>query len=164
VGQWETIAATYDIDCWFCDPHAPWQRGQVENLNRQWRWWFPRGTDLKAVQPAAADHAASIINGQRRRSLGYQSPTALYAAATVQWSLELADLAIKETNAKVFPKGTLLVAMHGEGQTRGRIAELGIDAATNQAVAALLFDVASVVIRPYLHLFFLETYERIRRQ
>ena len=56
----------------------------MENLNRQWRWWFPRGTDLKAVQPAAADHAASIINGQRRRGLGYQSPTALYAAATVR--------------------------------------------------------------------------------
>jgi IS30 family transposase len=82
--EWETIAATYDIDCWFCDPHSPWQRGQVENLNRQWRWWFPRGTDLKAVQPAAADHVASIINGQPRRSLGNQSPTALYAAATVQ--------------------------------------------------------------------------------
>ncbi|EQD71414.1 Integrase catalytic region, partial [mine drainage metagenome] len=40
---WETIAATYGIDIWFCDPHSPWQRGQVENLNRQWRWWFPPG-------------------------------------------------------------------------------------------------------------------------
>jgi putative transposase len=39
---------------------------------------------VSAVQPAAADHAASIINGQRRRGLGYQSPTALYAAATVR--------------------------------------------------------------------------------
>jgi len=29
-------------------------------------------------------HAASIINGQRRRSLNYQSPAALYAAAAVQ--------------------------------------------------------------------------------
>jgi IS30 family transposase len=26
------------------------------------------------------DHVASIINGQRRRSLRYQSPAALYAA------------------------------------------------------------------------------------
>jgi IS30 family transposase len=81
---WETLAATYGIDVWFCDPHSPWQRGQVENLNRQWRFWFPRGTDLSAIAPAHADHVASIINGQRRRSLGYQSPTALYAAATVQ--------------------------------------------------------------------------------
>ena len=83
-GCWETIAATYGIDVWFCDPHSPWQRGQVENLHRQWRFWFPRGTDLASVAPAHVDHVASIVNGQRRRSLGYQSPTALYAAAAVQ--------------------------------------------------------------------------------
>jgi transposase, IS30 family len=80
---WPTLAATFGIDVWFCDPHAPWQRGQVENLNRQWRWWFPRGMNLALVTPAEAQHAAGIINGQRRRSLDYQSPAALYAALTV---------------------------------------------------------------------------------
>lgn len=80
---WPTLAGTYTIDVWFCDPHAPWQRGQIENLNRQWRWWFPRGIDLGAVTQAEVEHAASIINNQRRRSLGYQSPANLYAAATV---------------------------------------------------------------------------------
>ena len=82
--NWRELAATYKIDCWFCDPHSPWQRGQIENLNRQWRWWFPRGTTLDLVTPAEARHAADIINGQRRRSLDYQSPATLYAAATVQ--------------------------------------------------------------------------------
>ena len=82
--RWATIAGHYGIDCWFCDPHSPWQRGQIENLNRQWRFWFPRGTRLDNVQPAAANAAADIINGQRRRSLNYQSPASLYAAATVQ--------------------------------------------------------------------------------
>jgi len=51
---------------------------------RQWRFWYPRGTDLSIVEQAHVDHVASIINGQRRRSLNYQSPTALYAAAAVQ--------------------------------------------------------------------------------
>lgn len=80
---WPTIADAYGIDVWFCEPHSPWQRGQIENLNRQWRFWFPRGTDLSIVSQERIDHAASIINGQRRRSLGHQSPTTLYAAATV---------------------------------------------------------------------------------
>lgn len=71
-------------DVWFCDPHSPWRRGQVKNLNRQWRFWFSRGTDLAGVEPQHAAHVASIINGQRRRSLGYQGPAALYAAAAVQ--------------------------------------------------------------------------------
>lgn len=82
--NWAEIADGYGIDCWFCEPHSPWQRGQVENINRQWRWWFPRGVDLSGIDPAHADHAANIINGQRRRSLDHQSPAALYAAATVQ--------------------------------------------------------------------------------
>jgi transposase, IS30 family len=82
--EWETIADSYGIDCWFCEPHSPWQRGQIENLNRQFRFWFPRGTDLAAVSPADAAHAATIVNGQRRRSLNNQSPTALYTALTVQ--------------------------------------------------------------------------------
>lgn len=74
----------------------------------------------------------------------------------------ITDLAIRETNAKVFPPGTLIVAMYGEGQTRGRVAELGIAAATNQAVAALLFDSETEHLRDYLRVFFLENYERIR--
>jgi type I restriction enzyme, S subunit len=58
--------------------------------------------------------------------------------------------------------GTLLIAMYGEGQTRGRVAELGIEAATNQAVAALLFHDDEELLKPYLRLFLLENYERIR--
>lgn len=81
--HWETLAATYDIDIWFCNPHSPWQRGQIENLNRQWRWWFPRGTDLARVDQEHVDHVAGIINGQRRRSLNYQSPAILYNALTL---------------------------------------------------------------------------------
>lgn len=45
---------------------------------------------------------------------------------------------LKESSAKVFPQGTLLMAMYGQGQTRGKVAILGIAAATNQACAAIL--------------------------
>lgn len=40
---------------------------------------------------------------------------------------------LEESSAKIFPKGTLLMAMYGQGRTRGRVSVLGIDAATNQA-------------------------------
>ncbi|MCP4960609.1 MAG: IS30 family transposase [Actinomycetia bacterium] len=80
--QWETLAATYDLDVWFCDPHSPWQRGQIENQNRAWRWWFPRGTNLASIPQADINAAGAIINNQRRRNLHYQTPTALYAAAS----------------------------------------------------------------------------------
>jgi type I restriction enzyme S subunit len=50
------------------------------------------------------------------------------------------DAAIKAHRLKVYPKGTLLVAMYGEGKTRGQVAELGLDATINQACAAINVD------------------------
>jgi type I restriction enzyme S subunit len=89
---------------------------------------------------------------------------AVNAGQITQASEFITEAAIKETNTKVFPPGTLLVAMYGEGQTRGRVAELRIAAATNQAVAALLFDERSDKLRPYLRLFLQQNYEQIRLQ
>lgn len=45
--------------------------------------------------------------------------------------------ALEESSAKLYPKGTILMAMYGEGITRGKCAILGIDAAINQACAAI---------------------------
>ena len=51
---------------------------------------------------------------------------------------KISETAIKETNCKVFPYNTILVAMYGQGKTRGQAGMLKIDAATNQACAAIL--------------------------
>ena len=48
--------------------------------------------------------------------------------------------AIEETNCKVYPPGTILMAMYGQGKTRGQIAKLKINAATNQACAAIMLN------------------------
>ncbi len=52
-------------------------------------------------------------------------------------SQKITQLGLENSSAKVFPKNTILVAMYGQGQTRGRAAILGIEATTNQACAAL---------------------------
>jgi len=48
---------------------------------------------------------------------------------------KISDEAIKNSSAKVFPKGTLLIALYGA--TIGKLAFLGVDAATNQAVCGI---------------------------
>ena len=45
---------------------------------------------------------------------------------------------MRHSSAKIRPIGTVLLAMIGEGKTRGQVAILGIPAATNQNVASLL--------------------------
>lgn len=44
---------------------------------------------------------------------------------------------LQNSSAKRFPSGTLLMAMYGQGKTRGQVAKLGIEATTNQACAAI---------------------------
>ena len=68
--------------------------------------------------------------------------------------------AIEETNCLIYPKGTLVIAMYGEGKTRGQISELLIDAATNQACAAV--RPYSEATKEYLKLFFKGNYLHIR--
>jgi type I restriction enzyme, S subunit len=45
---------------------------------------------------------------------------------------------LKNSSAKIFPPGTILIAMYGQGKTRGQVAILDIAATTNQACAAIL--------------------------
>ena len=42
------------------------------------------------------------------------------------------------SNAKLFPPGTVMVAMNGQGTTRGKACVLGIEASCNQSLAAML--------------------------
>ncbi len=73
------------------------------------------------------------------------------------------ETAIQETNLTVYSPGTLLVAMYGEGKTRGKATELTIESTTNQALAALVFTKASAALRRFLKLFMEHNYSSIRR-
>lgn len=72
--------------------------------------------------------------------------------------------ALDETNCKLFPAGTLLVAMYGEGKTRGQVTEMTFEATTNQALAAILFDETSKYLKDFIKICFLERYEKIRME
>jgi type I restriction enzyme S subunit len=50
----------------------------------------------------------------------------------------LTEQGLKNSNAKIYPQYTILLAMYGQGQTRGRTGKLAIEAACNQACAALV--------------------------
>lgn len=73
----------------------------------------------------------------------------------------ITPIALRETNCKVFPPGSILVALYGEGKTRGMVATLGIAAATNQALA-VLHTFHADVRGDWIRLFLQARYEETR--
>jgi type I restriction enzyme, S subunit len=53
---------------------------------------------------------------------------------------KITEAGLKNSSAKLFPPGTLLMAMYGQGKTRGQVAKLAIEASTNQNSAAILLN------------------------
>ena len=50
----------------------------------------------------------------------------------------LTQVGLESSNCQLFPRGSVIIAMYGQGKTRGQVAKLGIEAATNQACAVIL--------------------------
>ncbi|MDP2863106.1 MAG: restriction endonuclease subunit S, partial [Desulfobacterales bacterium] len=73
----------------------------------------------------------------------------------------LTNEGLRNSSAKLYPKGSLLIAMYGQGATRGRTAKLAIDAATNQA-CAVLYNIAPCIKTDFLWYFLMSQYEAIR--
>lgn len=74
---------------------------------------------------------------------------------------KITSTGLENSAAKLLPKGTLLIAMYGQGVTRGKVAILGIDATTNQACAGII-PTNEKVIPLYLYYFLTFSYDRLR--
>jgi type I restriction enzyme, S subunit len=68
---------------------------------------------------------------------------------------------LEQSSAKLYPVGTVLIAMIGEGKTRGQAAILDIEASTNQNVAGILPN-RELIEPDYLWRWALEQYETTR--
>jgi type I restriction enzyme S subunit len=73
-------------------------------------------------------------------------------------SEKITEEALKNSSAKIFPKGTVLLAMYGA--TAGKLGILGVNASTNQAVAGMIVN-ENVLDRRFLYYFLLQKREEI---
>ena len=74
----------------------------------------------------------------------------------------ITPVALKECTLKIFSPGTLLLAMYGEGKTRGQVTELKINAACNQACAAIICNKEKIELQ-FLKMRLMENYQETRK-
>jgi type I restriction enzyme S subunit len=74
----------------------------------------------------------------------------------------LSEDGLKNSSAKIYPPGSLIIAMYGQGLTRGRTAKLGIYAATNQACAVLHDINNEIILTDFLWVYLMNEYDRLR--
>ena len=78
----------------------------------------------------------------------------------VMWTAEhVTQAGLDSSNAKEFPKGTVMLAMNGQGATRGKVALLGIEAACNQSLAAITGNRTD---NPFLFQLLWSSYDHLR--
>ena len=74
------------------------------------------------------------------------------------------EYAMENTSLVLYPANTLLIAMYGQGKTRGQVSQLLIDATINQACAALGNIITDKWLIAYVYYFFLFNYEVLRKK
>jgi type I restriction enzyme S subunit len=137
-------------------------------LTREWR--EEKNCEHTWLQ-TTIDQIAKVGTG----STPLRSNPAFYGNAGIPWITSAATSAEIITSAsefvteqgqvagrlRIYPEGTLLVAMYGEGKTRGQVSELGIPATINQACAAI-HDAIELHLIPFVKIALKANYLEMR--
>lgn len=76
----------------------------------------------------------------------------------------ITEFALNNTTLDLYPVHTLILAMYGQGKTRGQISELLIPATINQACAAIELYSSNETLRKYMKLFHNWNYNNLRKE
>ena len=118
----------------------------------------------------AVKEITEVISGgtpDRKNNAYWENGTVPWVKTTELQNNRLSDIGeyitekgLNESSAKIVPEGTVLIAMYGQGKTRGMTAILDVPASTNQACACLL--PSEKIESEYLWQYMIMSYDRLR--
>ena len=68
-----------DIETFFCDPYAPWQKGGIENAIGRMRRFMPRKTDLATLSNDRFQALVAAYNNTPRKCLDWKTPAETFS-------------------------------------------------------------------------------------
>lgn len=96
-------------------------------------------------------------------TIAWVTSGALNESFVRQASEYVTEETLAKTSLRLYSPNTLLIALYGEGKTRGKCSELLINATTNQAIAALETSYLPNDTRQFMKLFFFKNYQDMRK-
>lgn len=70
----EELEIVWGITIYFCDKHSPWQKGGIENANKEIRRDIPKGSDISKVSVYRIKKLEEKLNNKFMKCLRYRSP------------------------------------------------------------------------------------------
>jgi type I restriction enzyme S subunit len=102
---------------------------------------IPKEWEVKRLGDISTINSGGTPSREKAEYWGGSIPwitTSLLNYPTITFAEEfITEKGLANSSTRMLNKGTLLMAMYGEGQTRGKVSQLLIDATTNQACASI---------------------------
>ena len=71
----ERLEELLGVPIYFCDPYSSWQKGTIENLNKQVRKYIPKGADISSYNDKYMQFVQDRLNSRFMSVLDYQTPS-----------------------------------------------------------------------------------------
>lgn len=76
------------IATYFCDPHAPWQKGGIENAIGRMRRFLPTKTDLACIDDELFTTLIAAYNNTPRKCLAWKTPAEVFSNHVLHFERE----------------------------------------------------------------------------
>ncbi len=74
----EEIAEKLALKTYFCEPYKSYQKGTIENGNKQLREWFPRNSAIDDISTKTIRSKLNLLNQRPMKCLGYNTPSEIF--------------------------------------------------------------------------------------
>jgi transposase, IS30 family len=82
------LAARFRLETFFCDPHAPWQKGGIENAIGRLRRPLPRKSDLASITQRHLNELTNRYNRTPRKCLDFRTPEEVFTSFSKRVALQ----------------------------------------------------------------------------